>query len=94
MKYDDFNIPRIQVFQPSNKKPSLKKAQILLQEFLNNCVSDVGQYNNNEQLYKPASNASACKWCPYYHLNATDQSMMVCSKWTKKYKKQVINQTL
>ena len=91
MKYQDFNIPRIQTFIPSNKGPSIKKAEVLLQQFLTNCITKQGQYNNNEQLYKPTSDASNCKWCPYYHLNATQQTAMVCTKWDKKYKRKVIN---
>lgn len=80
VKFQKFNTPRIQVFQPSNKAPSIKKAENILQIFLDKCVDSEGSYIINEDSYKPAADSSACRFCPYYYLNANTKKTQVCSK--------------
>lgn len=90
LKYEQFTIPRIQKFSPANKKPSIKKAQNLLDTFIKQCIRD-GQFIKDEANYPTSKLAAACRYCPYYHSNVISQEAKICPRWENKYKKEVIN---
>ena len=68
----DFPMKRIQLFSPANGKPSRNKVGVQLQEFIDNCFDEVGDYNT-ERKYE-ARTTSACRYCKY----AKDES--ICPK--------------
>ena len=68
----DFPMKRVQLFSPPNGKPSRNKVGEQLQEFIDNCFDEVGDYNT-EREYE-ARTTSACRYCKY----ANDES--ICPK--------------
>lgn len=64
----EFVPKRVQLFAPASGKVTRNKVAKQFQEFLDNCFTEDGSYN--EQGYYPAIETSICKYCPY---NGTDK---------------------
>jgi hypothetical protein len=59
----EFVPKRVQTFIPASGKVTRNKVAKLLQEFLDNCFTEEGTYN--EQGAYPAIETSVCKFCPH-----------------------------
>jgi hypothetical protein len=59
----EFVPKRVQTFIPASGKVTRNKVAKLLQEFLDNCFTEEGTYNENG-VY-PAIETSVCKFCPH-----------------------------
>lgn len=59
----EFTPKRIQTFVPASGKPSRNKVQNMLNEFIDNCFTDEGEYKLDANY--PAIKTSKCKYCPY-----------------------------
>lgn len=59
----EFAPKRIQTFVPASGKPSRNKVQNMLNEFIDNCFTDEGEYKLDASY--PAVKTSKCKYCPY-----------------------------
>lgn len=76
----DFPMKRVQLFSPASGKPSRNKVGVQLQEFIDNCFDEVGNYNTERDY--PAMATSACKYCKY----KDDEEVCPKSKRIKKPK--------
>lgn len=59
----EFAPKRIQTFAPSSGKPTRNRVTKSLNEFIENCFTQEGEYNPNNNY--PAMETSACNYCPY-----------------------------
>ena len=59
----EFVPKRVQLFSPASGKVTRNKIGKLFQDFLNNCFTAEGDYNEKGNF--PAIQTSACKYCPY-----------------------------
>ena len=57
----DFPQPRVQVFIPPSGKPTVNKYKKLVDEFINECFDENGEYIDKE--YKATGGPKICKWC-------------------------------
>lgn len=55
---------RIQKFSPPSGKPTINKVMTNLNEFINNCFTDDGQYKENRTFFKNASDKN-CRFCEF-----------------------------
>jgi len=58
-----YPIPRISSFEPSNGKPSVKRAWGHIEQFLNECFDGDGKYRTD--LIKASPSKDNCKFCVY-----------------------------
>jgi hypothetical protein len=61
----EFVPKRVQTFIPASGKVTRNKIGKMFQEFLDNCFTDEGEYNQNGTF--PAIETSVCKYCPYFN---------------------------
>lgn len=59
----EFVPKRVQLFSPASGKVTRNKVSKLFQEFLDNCFTAEGEYNEKGSF--PAMETTACKYCPY-----------------------------
>ncbi len=59
----EFTPKRIQTFAPASGKPTRNKVNKLFLEFIENCFTTEGEYNQSSVF--PAIQSSACNYCPY-----------------------------
>ena len=59
----EFVPKRVQLFSPASGKVTRNKIGKLFQDFLDNCFTAEGDYNEKGNF--PAIETSACKYCPY-----------------------------
>jgi hypothetical protein len=59
----EFVPKRVQLFSPASGKVTRNKINKLFQEFLDNCFTTEGEYNDKGNF--PAMETTACKYCPY-----------------------------
>lgn len=58
----DFEIPRVQVYKPASGKPSIKKTDDIMKEFVETAFNADGSYNKDSEY--PAYKTD-CTYCPF-----------------------------
>jgi len=59
----DFPQPRTQTFVPPNSPRTINKYIKIIDEFINECFDENGDYIDKN--YEASGNENACKWCEY-----------------------------
>ena len=66
----DFPQNRIQIFEPSHGKQHISSALTTFTQFVDECFTPDGQYNEKGSYPKnPGKNKKNCKYCPHYKTN-------------------------
>jgi hypothetical protein len=58
-----YPVPRVSKFEPSNGKPSIKKAWAAMEKFITECFDGEGNYNTSN--INPTPSKSNCRWCKF-----------------------------
>jgi len=58
----DYPIHRVQLHRPAAGRNKLRKADRILEEFISDCFTPKGKYQDKEH---PKVVSSMCKWCPF-----------------------------
>lgn len=58
----EYPIHRVQLHRPSAGRNKLRKADRILEEFISDCFTQKGKYQDKEH---PKVVSSLCKWCPF-----------------------------
>ena len=58
----DYPIHRIQLHRPVAGRNKLRKADTILEEFINDCFTPKGKHQDKEH---PKVVSPLCKWCPF-----------------------------
>ena len=60
----DFPQKRIQTFIPANGTPSINKVNRRLEQFMDDCFTDDGEYRD-DHIYNKLPSKKNCRWCDY-----------------------------
>ena len=64
--YENVDWPqkRVQQFTPANGTPSINKVVSHFKEFISDCFTDDGEYQN-DHIYRKEPSTKNCRWCEY-----------------------------